>query len=107
MFTVIEYIDEKGLNHFKTWLMSLDTKMMARSQARIFRFQLGNLGDVKSVGDGVLEARFHFGAGYRLYFGQDAGQIIVLLIGGDKSSQTKDIEKTKVFWKDFKESENA
>jgi putative addiction module killer protein len=80
---------------------------MARIQARIFRFQLGNLGDVKSVGEGVLEARFHFGAGYRLYFGQDGGQLVVLLIGGDKSSQTKDIDKAKVFWKDFKESKNA
>jgi putative addiction module killer protein len=107
LFNVIEYIDENGVNHFKEWLVSLDTKMMARIQARIFRFQLENLGDVKPVGEGVLEARFHFGAGYRLYFGQDGGPIVVLLIGGDKSTQTKDIEKAKVFWKDFKESKNV
>ena len=87
--------------------MNLDTQTAARIQARIFRFQMGNLGDVKCVGVGVYEARFHFGSGYRLYFGQESGRIIILLIGGDKSSQRKDIFKAKAFWREFKEIKNG
>ena len=57
--------------------------------------QLGNVGDAKSVGDGVFELRFDFGPGYRVYYTEREGEIIVLLAGGDKSSQKQDIEKAK------------
>ena len=59
------------------------------------RMQLGNVGDAKSVGDGVFELRFDFGPGYRVYYTEREGEIIVLLAGGDKSSQKQDIEKAK------------
>ncbi len=62
---------------------------------RIARFELGLLGDVKSVGDGVLEARVDFGPGYRLYFVRRGDRLIVLLVGGDKSSQPRDIARAK------------
>lgn len=63
-----------------------------------------NLGDKGSVGDGVHELRMHFGPGYRVYFGYMGQEAIILLIGGDKSNQIKDIQKAKQFWKDYKQS---
>lgn len=65
---------------------------------------MGNLGDHRSVGDGVFELRLDFGPGYRIYFGRIGHQVILLLTGGDKSSQTKDITKAKQYWNDYKES---
>jgi putative addiction module killer protein len=61
----------------------------------------GNYGDYKSVGEGVYELRFFFGKGYRVYFGEDGDTIVVLLQGGDKSSQSKDITKARAYWKDY------
>lgn len=61
----------------------------------------GNLGDVKSVGDGVHELRLAFGPGYRIYFGADGDELIILLCGGDKGSQDKDIRKAKEFLADY------
>ena len=69
--------------------------MKTRIAVRIRRMQLGNVGDAKSVGDGVFELRFDFGPGYRVYYTEREGEIIVLLAGGDKSSQRQDIEKAK------------
>ena len=70
----------------------------ARIQARILRFETGNLGDHKDVGEGVWEARLDFGPGYRVYFGKQGEELVLLLIGGDKSSQSKDIKRAKEFW---------
>ena len=69
--------------------------MKTRIAVRIRRMQLGNVGDAKSVGDGVFELRFDFGPGYRVYYTEREGEIIVLLAGGDKSSQKQYIEKAK------------
>ncbi|HEY1303604.1 MAG TPA: type II toxin-antitoxin system RelE/ParE family toxin [Vicinamibacterales bacterium] len=64
-----------------------------RIQARVLRFSTGNLGDHKSVGRGVWEARVMFGPGYRIYFGKDGAQLVLLLLGGDKSTQTADVRR--------------
>jgi putative addiction module killer protein len=72
-----------------------------RVQGRIMRFESGNLGDHKSVGGDVLEARMPFGPGYRTYFGKDGTKLIVLLVGGDKSTQTKDIKLTRQYWNEY------
>ena len=101
--TVNEYLTPDGISPFRKWLDTLDTKTRARVQARIFRFEIGNLGDHKSVGNGVWEARFAFGPGYRIYFGKYGKTVIILLLGGDKSTQKKDIPKAKKYWKDFLE----
>jgi len=69
--------------------------------------ELGNLGDVGPVGGGVSELRFHFGPGYRIYFGQEGTQIIVLLLGGDKGSQTKDIRLAQEYWADREKRRQA
>jgi putative addiction module killer protein len=75
----------------------------ARIAARIARFDTGNLGDHKSVGGGVWEARLDYGPGYRLYFGQHQQQIILLLVGGTKASQTRDIRRAQRYWRDYVE----
>jgi putative addiction module killer protein len=79
-----------------------DVKGRAIIRARLERVRLGNLGDCKDVGDGVSELRIAFGPGYRVYFGQDGLRVIVLLIGGDKASQKKDIERAKLLWLEYK-----
>ena len=67
-------------------------------QARILRFESGNLGDHQDVGAGVLEARLDFGPGYRVYFGRKGRELVLLLLGGDKGSQKKDIKRAQEFW---------
>jgi putative addiction module killer protein len=78
---------------FTTWLNDLnDVSATARIVARIRRFELGNPGDVKSVGGGVSEMRIDYGPGYRLYFTRRGKTVVILLCGGDKRSQSKDIK---------------
>jgi putative addiction module killer protein len=81
---------------FSKWFASIkDLRLKAAVSDRLARFEQGNLGDVKPIGDAVSEARIHYGAGYRLYFIKTGKTIIVMLAGGDKSSQTRDINKAK------------
>ena len=101
---VREYLTADGRSPFRTWLDSLTVAVRARIQARVLRFEMGNLGDHKSVGSGVWEARVMFGPGYRIYFGKDGDSIIVLLVGGDKGSQAKDISRAQGFWSDYLEA---
>lgn len=78
-----------------------DRKAKVRIAVRIRRMQFGYLGDAKSVGEGVSELRFAFGPGYRVYFTERNGEIIILLAGGDKSTQRRDIEKAKQLAQDM------
>jgi putative addiction module killer protein len=81
---------------FTQWLIRLrDKKALARIIARIESARLGNLGDVKSVGGGVREMRVHVGPGYRIYFIQTGRVVLLLLCGGDKATQRRDVEKAK------------
>lgn len=97
-FTIKEYVSINGKNYFRSWIEDLEKTSRAKIQARIFRVELGNLGNYKKLGDGVSELKIDFGPGFRVYFGEEDGQIILLLIGGDKSSQKKDIQKAKDLW---------
>jgi putative addiction module killer protein len=95
--TIREYLMANGQNPFREWLNSLTVAVRVRIQARVLRFETGNLGDHKRVGSGVWEARVMFGPGYRIYFGKDGDSIIVLLVGGDKGSQAKNISRAQDF----------
>ena len=81
---------------FRRWLHGLrDDRAVVRITARLRRVGQGKLGDVHSVGDGVFEMRIHYGPGYRLYFIRRGGEVVVLLCGGDKGSQRRDINRAK------------
>jgi putative addiction module killer protein len=87
---------------YAKWFKSLkDHNARMRINIRIRRLSLGNPGDVKPVGEGVSELRIDYGPGYRVYFATKESELILLLIGGDKSSQQKDIDKAKALAKDL------
>ena len=100
-FIVREYVDDGGRIPFRDWLSDLDTVTRARVQARILRFETGNLGDHRDVGGGVWEARLDFGPGYRLYFGRSGREVVLLLQGGSKKSQKNDIKRAREFWSEY------
>jgi len=97
------YEDPKGKHPFEKWFKSLkDRKAKAAITNRLNRVSLGNFGDCKAVGQGGYELRIRFGPGYRVYFGKENDTVVVLLAGGDKRAQLKDIEKAKKFWADYR-----
>ena len=97
------YHTAAGERPFVEWLAGLtDRQARARIEARLARVAAGNLGDAEPVGEGVMELRVDWGPGYRLYFAR-VGQVIVLLLcGGDKRTQKKDINNAKAYFKDYK-----
>lgn len=95
-----------GKAPFEKWLTSLkDTKTKQIIQARIDRAVFGNLGDIKGLGDDVFEFRINYGPGFRVYFSIQGKKILLLLVGGDKRTQSKDIEKAKLYLNDWKHDE--
>ena len=91
-------------SRFKTWFLSLtDARVQDKIVARLARVRLGNFGDVKVVGEGVRELRIDAGPGYRVYFVQREAAVYVLLTGGDKGSQNRDIETAKALARELKE----
>lgn len=81
---------------FKSWVSNLrDRQAVARINARLRRVSLGNFGDTNWVGDGIYELRIHYGPGYRVYFLRERTTLVVLLCGGDKDSQRRDIERAR------------
>jgi len=100
---IIVYKTSEGKEPFIDWLFSLkDKKNRYRIETRIDRMRFGHYGDHKRF-KGIIEIRFQFGKGYRLYCAEDGGTIVVLLEGGDKSDQQKDIEKALKYWRDYNE----
>ena len=102
--SVREYLTTEGQSPFRGWLAGLDTAVRARLQARVLRFEVGNLGDHRAVGQGVWEARCDFGPGYRIYFARAGKTIVLLLLGGDKSSQRADIRRAQQYWAEYQEA---
>ena len=100
---IVFYADENGNEPFLAWLNTLrDKQDRRRIINRLFRVEQGNYGDVEPIGGGLSELRLFFGPGYRIYFGEEALNIVVILCGGDKDSQSKDIEDAKDYWKEYK-----
>ncbi|MBF0551599.1 MAG: type II toxin-antitoxin system RelE/ParE family toxin, partial [Deltaproteobacteria bacterium] len=100
------YADENGKEPFVDWLNKLrDVIGRKRVLARLARLEQGNYGDCVPVGEGVSELRMFFGTGYRVYFGEDRNNTIVLLCGGDKGSQVQDIKQAKAHWQEYLDHE--
>lgn len=100
---VENYLRRDGTCPFEQWLKSLrDQRARAIVRTRIARVRLGNFGNCEPVGGGVLELKIDYGPGYRVYFGQVGATQVILLCGGDKSSQAKDIRRAIAYWEDYK-----
>ena len=102
MIELVVYVTEEGKSPFDDWFDKLDTVAALKVRTALARIETGNLGDVKPVGQGVSERRITFGPGYRVYFGQDGDKLVILLCGGTKKRQSKDIEQAKAFWDNYK-----
>ena len=99
---LLEYLTKDKKNPFRKWLEGLrDRQARAKIRVRLNRIRLGNFGDSESVGGGVNELRIPYGPGYRVYFGRKDNTVVILLLGGDKKTQSKDIALAKRYWDDY------
>lgn len=102
------YLTSDNKSPFSEWRDALrDSKAEAKIRAKLNRVRLGNLGDYRSVGEGVCELRIDYGPGYPIYFGQIGTMIVLLLCGGDKSTQEQDIRKAQEYWVDYRSRDDA
>ena len=103
MIETLRYQREDGREPFTEWLNTVRDKVaQARIRVRLRQLQAGNFGDCVPVGEGVMELRVHVGAGYRVYCARHGKAIVLLLCGGDKSSQAADIKRAKDLWSEWK-----
>lgn len=97
------YKTKEGKASFEIWLEELrDVMGRAKIKIRVERVLWDNFGDHRSVGGGVIELRINYGPGYRVYLARHGEEIVVLLCGGDKSTQEKDIAKAHTYWTDYR-----
>ena len=103
MVKIEQYQDPSGANPFRLWFGKLrDAIAKAAIAKRLDRLALGNAGSSRSVGSGVTELKVDVGPGYRVYIAHHGDRLVILLCGGDKSTQVKDIELAKTYWQDWK-----
>ena len=108
MIEIKEYLTADDRSPFAEWLGDLrDRKVRARVMVRINRVRLGNFGDCKPVGGGVLELRMTFGPGYRVYLAREGQSVVLLLCGGDKGSQDRDIERARQHWNEYRSRDHG
>lgn len=105
MIEIIVYKTKSGKAPFFDWQEELNISVRAAVRARLARLYVGNFGDSKIIkgGEGIWELRFDIGPGYRIYFGKKRNVLVVLLVGGDKGSQVRDIARAKRYWLEYKE----
>ena len=104
MTEIREFVDARGSSPFGRWVSRLDRHATARVATALYRMEMGNLSNAKGVGGGVLEHRIDFGAGYRIYFGRDGDALIILLGGGTKARQQRDIKAAVALWREYRRS---
>jgi putative addiction module killer protein len=99
---ILHYVTESNEDPYQEWLDGLrDRSARVAIQRRVDRLALGNFGDHKACRDGVWELRIDFGPGYRIYYSQSGKEIVLLLCGGSKRTQTSDIDQAVNFWQDY------
>ena len=96
------YTEEDGRDPFGAWFSDLEATARAKVTVALVRLEQGNLSNVKSVGSGILEYRIDFGPGYRVYFGRDGDALVILLTGGTKRRQQRDIDAAIAMWGHYK-----
>lgn len=99
---IAEYLDDNGKSPFGRWFERIDSHAASKVTIALARMGQGNLSNVKSVGSGVFEYRIDYGPGYRIYFGRDGDQLVILLVGGTKQRQQDDIGTAQTYWRDYK-----
>ncbi len=104
---ILVYADSRGRAPFEKWFGELDARAQAKATVALDRLKRGNISNVSGVGDSVFELKLDWGPGYRLYFGRDGDRIIILLLGGTKKRQSRDIASAKSFWLDYKSRKPA
>ncbi len=102
---IVEYLRE-GKSLFERWFNSLDAVPAAKVTVALYKLELGNFSNAKPVGKGVMEHRIDSGPGYRIYFGKEGNRRIILLGGGSKRTQNKDIVKAQASWLQYKAEKN-
>jgi putative addiction module killer protein len=95
-------LDAEGRSPFARWFDDLDAISGAKVVRAPARIEQGNLSNVKGVGEGVVDYKIDFGPGYRVYFGRDGAQLVILLVGGTKKRQRRDIRAAAEYWRDYK-----
>src|ERR1700754_1262307 len=106
MLEIRYYAAADGREPFAGWFADLDAVARAKVTRAIARLEQGNFSNVKSVGEGVLEYRIDFGPGYRVYFGRDGEALVILLTGGTKKRQQRDIDDAHAYWQAYKASKS-
>jgi putative addiction module killer protein len=101
------YVAADGQQAFADWFADLEPVARAKVTRAIARLEQGNLSNVKSVGEGVVECRIDFGPGYRVYFGRDGEALVILLTGGSKKRQQRDIDAARAHWQDYKQGKRG
>jgi putative addiction module killer protein len=101
------YVAAGGEQPFADWFADMEPVARAKVTRAIARLEQGNLSNVKSVGEGVLECRIDFGPGYRVYFGRDGEALVILLAGGTKKRQQRDIDSARAYWRDYKQGKRG
>jgi putative addiction module killer protein len=101
------YVAPSGLQPFAAWFAELEPVSRAKVTRAIVRLEQGNFSNVKTVGEGVLEYRIDFGPGYRVYFGRDGEALVILLTGGTKKRQQRDIDAAHAHWQNYKQSKRG
>ena len=102
MTEVVEYVDEDGSRPFAKWFASINVQAALKVRTAVARMENGNFSNVAPVGQGVSEYKLDFGPGYRIYFGRDGVKLVILLGGGTKKRQNRDIEAAKGHWRAYK-----
>jgi putative addiction module killer protein len=99
---IVEYLAADGASPFRNWFDRLDSRAAAKVTTALIRMGMGNTSNVASFGGGVYEKKIDYGPGYRVYFGVDGEELVILVGGGTKKRQSQDIEKAKGRWTDYR-----